>query len=175
MAGSNWQAGRGKMAQHRLWARHGFYRRGRPRKSVHAQESPAGMEPIPEHRNLSQRVELPPLLPTHKMVTLSLHHSPIFSLIMMGVGTEDQELGWSIDLLAASCWQGELYGARSSDSCDLVGALRAVLWTVLERLISLEVQLVKLLISNSRHAVWHKGGSLRIGEQEHMHIPPLFF
>jgi hypothetical protein len=33
------------------------------------------------------------------------------------------------------------------------GALTAVFWTVLERLISLEVQLVKLLISNGRHAV----------------------
>jgi hypothetical protein len=32
-----------------------------------------------------------------------------------------------------------LYGARSSDSCGiLVEALIAVLWTVLERLISLE-------------------------------------
>jgi hypothetical protein len=36
MAVSNCQAGRGKMAQHRLWARHGFYRRGRLRKLVHA-------------------------------------------------------------------------------------------------------------------------------------------
>jgi hypothetical protein len=32
-----------------------------------------------------------------------------------------------------------------------MGALIAVLWAVLERLVSLEVQLVKLLISNSRH------------------------
>jgi hypothetical protein len=29
MAGSNHQAGQGKMVQHRLWARHGFYRRRR--------------------------------------------------------------------------------------------------------------------------------------------------
>jgi hypothetical protein len=36
MAGSNHQAGWGKMAQHRLWARHGFYRRGRLRKLAHA-------------------------------------------------------------------------------------------------------------------------------------------
>jgi hypothetical protein len=73
---------------------------------------------------------------------------------MMRVGTEDWELGQSIGLLAASCWQGALYGARDSDSCGiLVGALTGVLWMVLERLISLEVQLVKLLISNSRHAV----------------------
>jgi hypothetical protein len=68
----------------------------------------------------------------------------MFCLIMMKVGAEDQELGQSIGLLAASCWQGALYGAGSSVSSGiLVGALIAVLWTVLERLISLEVQLVK--------------------------------
>jgi hypothetical protein len=39
----------------------------------------------------------------------------------------------------------------------------------LERLVSLKVQLVKFLISNSRHVVWYKGGNLRIGEQEHRH------
>jgi hypothetical protein len=73
---------------------------------------------------------------------------------MMRVGAEDQELGQSVGLLAASCWQGALYGARSSDSCGvLVGAPIAVLWMVLERLVSLEIQLVKLLISNSRHVV----------------------
>jgi hypothetical protein len=55
--------------------------------------------------------------------------------------------------LAASCWQGMLYGAESSGSCVLVGALIAVLWTVLEKLVSLEVQLVKFLISNSRNVV----------------------
>jgi hypothetical protein len=44
-------------------------------------------------------------------------------------------------------------GVRSSDSCIIVGALIAVLWTVLERLVSLEIQLVKLLISNGRHVV----------------------
>jgi hypothetical protein len=87
------------------------------------------------------------------MVTLLFYHSPIFSLIMVRIGAEDQELGQSISLLAASCWQGALYGVRSSDSCILVGALIAVLWMVLERLISLEVQVVKLLISNSRHVV----------------------
>jgi hypothetical protein len=73
---------------------------------------------------------------------------------MMRVGAENQELGRSISLLAASCWQGALYGARSSDSCGiLVGAFTAVLQTVLERWISLEVHLVKLFISNNRHAV----------------------
>jgi hypothetical protein len=81
------------------------------------------------------------------MATLLFYHSPIFSLIMVGVGAEDPELGCSIGLLAASCWQGVLYGARSSDSCGvLVGALIEVLWMFLERLISLEVQLVKLFM-----------------------------
>jgi hypothetical protein len=88
------------------------------------------------------------------MVMLLFYHSPIFSLIMMRVGAENQELGGSTGLLAASCWQGALCGAGSSDSCGvLVGVLTAVLWMVLERLISLEVQLAKLLISNSRHVV----------------------
>jgi hypothetical protein len=55
---------------------------------------------------------------------------------MMRVGPEDWELGRNIGLLAVSCWQGVLYGARSSDSCGvLVGALIAVLWTVMERLV----------------------------------------
>jgi hypothetical protein len=73
---------------------------------------------------------------------------------MMRIGTEDQELEQSISLLAASSWQGVLYGAGSSDSCGiLVGALVVVLRAVLERLISMEVQLVKFLISNSGHAV----------------------
>jgi hypothetical protein len=73
---------------------------------------------------------------------------------MMGVGAGDWELGQSVGFLAASCWQGVLYGARSSDSCGvLVGALIAVPWMVLERLVSLEVQLVKFLTSNGRHAV----------------------
>jgi hypothetical protein len=88
------------------------------------------------------------------MATLLFYHSSIFSLIMMRVGAEDWELGQSVSLLAASCWQGAFCGARSSDSCDvLLGALKAVLQMVLKRLISLDVQLVKLLISNSRHAV----------------------
>jgi hypothetical protein len=73
---------------------------------------------------------------------------------MMGVGAEDRELGQSVGLLATSCWQGALCGAGSSDSCGiLVRALMTVLWMVLKRLMSLEVQLVTLLISNSRHAV----------------------
>jgi hypothetical protein len=90
----------------------------------------------------------------HKMVTLLFYHSPIFSLIMMRVGAEDQELGQSNGLLAAFFWQGGIVWGKILDSCDiLVGVLTAVLSTVLERLIFLEVQLVKLLISNSRHAV----------------------
>jgi hypothetical protein len=51
------------------------------------------------------------------MAALLFYHSPIFSLIMMGAGAEDRELGQNIRLLAASCWQGALYGASSSDSC----------------------------------------------------------
>jgi hypothetical protein len=94
------------------------------------------------------------------MVTLLFYHSPIFSLIMMRIGAEDRELGQSVGLLAASCWQVVLCGARSSDSCGhsgaLVGAVIAVLWAFLERLVSLEVQLVKLLISNGRHVVQEK-------------------
>jgi hypothetical protein len=35
----------------------------------------------------------------------------------------------------------------------LDGAFTVVFWVVLERLVSLEVQLVKFLISNSRHTV----------------------
>jgi hypothetical protein len=47
---------------------------------------------------------------------------------MMGVGAEDLESGWSVGLLADSCWQGALYGVRSSDSCGvLVGALSSLL------------------------------------------------
>jgi hypothetical protein len=52
MAGPNCQAGRGKMAQHRLWARSGFYRRGRLRKLAHAQESPLGAELVLEQEFL---------------------------------------------------------------------------------------------------------------------------
>jgi hypothetical protein len=44
MAGLSCQAAQGKMAQHRLWARRGFYRRGSLRKLVHAQKSLVGVE-----------------------------------------------------------------------------------------------------------------------------------
>jgi hypothetical protein len=87
------------------------------------------------------------------MVTLLFYHSPIFSLIMMRVGTEDQELGRSIGLFSCFLLVGGVVGAGCSGSCVLVGALRAVSWTVLERLVSLEIQLVKFLISNSRHVI----------------------
>jgi hypothetical protein len=43
MAGPNCQAGRGKMAQQRICARRGFYRRGRLRKLAHVQESLVGV------------------------------------------------------------------------------------------------------------------------------------
>jgi hypothetical protein len=43
MAGSNCQAGRENMAQHRLWARRGFCGRGRLRKLVHAGYSLVGV------------------------------------------------------------------------------------------------------------------------------------
>jgi hypothetical protein len=55
-----------------------------------------------------------------QMATLLFYYSPIFSLITMRVGAEDQELGQSIGLLAGSCWQEALYGARSSDSCGVL-------------------------------------------------------
>jgi hypothetical protein len=42
-AGSNLQAGQGKMVQHRLWARRGFYRRGRLRQLAHVWESLVGV------------------------------------------------------------------------------------------------------------------------------------
>jgi hypothetical protein len=62
--------------------------------------------------------------------------------------------GKALVSLAASCWQGALYGAGSSGSCGVLdGDFTVVFRAVLERLVSLEVQLVKLLISKSRHVV----------------------
>jgi hypothetical protein len=72
---------------------------------------------------------------------------------MMRVGAEDQELGQNIGLFSCFLLAGSIAWAGSSGSFVLVGALIAVLWIVLERLIFLEVQLVKLLISNGRHVV----------------------
>jgi hypothetical protein len=95
------------------------------------------------------------------------YYSIIPPFFNMRVGPEDQGLGCEASIsLATSCWQGALYGAGSSGSCILVGILIAVFWMVLERLISMEVKLDKLLISHSRHVVLYKGGSLRIGQQE---------
>jgi hypothetical protein len=51
MSGSNCQAGGGKMAQHRLWARRGFYRRVRLRKLAHVWQSLVGAELVLECRN----------------------------------------------------------------------------------------------------------------------------
>jgi hypothetical protein len=73
---------------------------------------------------------------------------------MMRVGAEDQELGQSIGLFSCFLQAGSLYGAGSSGSCGVLdGAFTVVFRAVLERLISLEVQLVKLLISNNRNVV----------------------
>jgi hypothetical protein len=88
------------------------------------------------------------------MATLLFYHSPIFSLIMMRIGAEDQELGRSIGLFSCFLLAGALYGAGSSGSCGVLdGAFTVVFRAVLERLVSLEVQLVKFLISSNRHAV----------------------
>jgi hypothetical protein len=61
-----------------------------------------------------------------------------------------------------------LYRARSSDSCILVGALIAVLWTVLERLIALDVQLVMMQgrkLKNRRAR--NTGIRMGIGQENH--------
>jgi hypothetical protein len=92
---------------------------------------------------------------------------------MMRVGAEDRELGQSVALLADSCWQGALYGARSSDSCILVGALTAVFWTVLERLISLEVQVVMIQERKLKNRSTRNVG-IRMGIGQENHCEMLF-
>jgi hypothetical protein len=88
------------------------------------------------------------------MATLLFYHSPIFSLIMMRVGAEDQELGRSIDLFNCFLLAGGIVWGRILRLLWCPGgAFTVVFRAVLERLVSLEVQLVKLLISKSRHAV----------------------
>jgi hypothetical protein len=78
------------------------------------------------------------------MVTLLFCHSPIFSLIIMKIGAEDQELGQSIDLFNCFLLAGGVVWAGSSGSCGVLdGAFTVVFRAVLERLVSLEVQLVK--------------------------------
>jgi hypothetical protein len=107
MAGANCQAGWGKTVQPRLWSRRGFYRRGRPRKSAHVWESPAGMEPVPECRNLCQRARLPPWLPTHKMVTLLLYHGAVaLSQECKGSCEALTGRGWGMD----GAWTGDGWG-----------------------------------------------------------------
>jgi hypothetical protein len=69
------------MAQHRLWARRGFHRRGRLRKLACAQESPVGVELL-----LGLHSQVRPedkMTADLQMATLLFYHSPIFSLIMM--------------------------------------------------------------------------------------------
>jgi hypothetical protein len=64
----------------------------------------------------------------------------------LGIGEKRQPLSYF--LLAG----GIVWGRILRLLCP-GGAFIAVLWMVLERLISLEVQLVKFFISNSRHVV----------------------
>jgi hypothetical protein len=87
------------------------------------------------------------------MATLLFYHSPIFSLMMMRVGAEDQELGPSIGLFSCFLLAGGVVWGRILRLLHPGGGTRSSPWTVLERLVSLEVQLVKFLISNSRHVV----------------------
>jgi hypothetical protein len=61
------------------------------------------------------------------MATLLFYHSPIFSLIMMRVGAEDQELGQSIDLF--NCFLlagGVVWGRILRLLCVLDGAFTVV-------------------------------------------------
>jgi hypothetical protein len=63
---------------------------------------------------------------------------------------------------------GGIVWAGFSDSCVLVGALIAVLWMVLERLISLEVQLVMIQgrrLKNRRAR--NKGIKMSINQENH--------
>jgi hypothetical protein len=48
----------------------------------------------------------------HKMVTLLFYHSAIFSLIMMRVGAEDQELGQNIGLFSCFLVAGGVVWGR---------------------------------------------------------------
>jgi hypothetical protein len=78
------------MAQPRLWARHGFYRRGRFRKLTQARESPVGLG---LSLGVSQVKSEDKMAADLQMVTLLFYNSPIFSLIMTRVRAEDPELG----------------------------------------------------------------------------------
>jgi hypothetical protein len=90
MAGPNCHAGRGKMVQPQVWVSSGFYGRGESKEVSACAVVSGRVGAVLEHRNL--RVGVPVWL-IHKMATLLFYHSPIFSLIMMRVGAEDQELG----------------------------------------------------------------------------------
>jgi hypothetical protein len=73
---------------------------------------------------------------------------------MMKIGAEDQELGQSIGLFNCFLVAGGVCVGQDPQSCGILdGAFTGVFLAVLERLVSLEVQLVKFLISNSRHTV----------------------
>jgi hypothetical protein len=73
---------------------------------------------------------------------------------MMRVEAEDQELGQSINLFNCFLLAGGVVWGRILSSCGVLdGAFTVVFRVVLERLVSLEVQLVKFLISNNRNAV----------------------
>jgi hypothetical protein len=80
MAGLKLQVSLGKMAQPRHWTRCGFYRRGKVRKSAYVRESLVGLGLVLEWEFLFKGGAF-------------FYHFPIFSLIMMEVGREDQELG----------------------------------------------------------------------------------
>jgi hypothetical protein len=72
----------------------------------------------------------------------------------MKIGAEDQELGQSISLFNCLLLAGGVVWGGILRLLWRPGwAFTVVFWVVLERLVPLEVQLVKLLISNSRHVV----------------------
>jgi hypothetical protein len=86
------------------------------------------------------------------MVALLFYHSPIFSLIMMRIGAEDQELGQSIHLLSCFLLAGGITCPQvgSSESGALIWAVVEVFSVALEGLVSLEKELMKPLVSGSR-------------------------
>jgi hypothetical protein len=69
---------------------------------------------------------------------------------MMRVGAEDQELGQSIGLFSCFLLAGVAVWGRILRLLCSAGGPQS---SPLERLVSLEVQLVKLLISSSRHVL----------------------
>jgi hypothetical protein len=155
MAGPNCQAVQGgEMVQQRTWARHGFYRRGEVKEiNICVVVSGRGGAVL-EHGNLSSEVSQ--VRSESKMAAnLLFYHSPIFSLTMMRVGAEDQELGQSIGLFSYFLLAGDIVWGRILRLLWRPGWAFTVVFfqVILERLISLEVQLVKFLFSSSRHVV----------------------